>query len=533
MAGGITFETQPQSLRPVYGNIPFVVYDSSNASTAGHYYEFLVTTDKGNRLLRQLPDENGRLDLDLQGILQGYFRSEVITHPSFIIEVSSGLLQYSVVAYGYGTVDVSAEAGPFYVFNGVDRDDYVPENYLFGQGSNPWLTRWAGPREIEENDTVFLQGLHGEFNGYTSEFDGYYYRWTRNNGQEGKLGIYIDASTMQSVVGDEGIFSVNLSTAIQSTVFSGAFFPWRRGPKNFNATKPYPNWTTSYTVGSFELIPFGAADSSLVIYDASTGAGYYAVSFDGDASSYLITQPIGFVDTSTISFFRPLKSNSLTLGYTAINYETGAAISSTIFSDASGGTSFNIPLTASYTGPVSIKIDCSTAQSFNLFIGAVVSSNINPAFNDINSLTFYSWDGSWTPITFDFQPRDCRFDRKYRIAYVNSLGGTDFFNFTLANLNNIRITKTIFRNTSGLNVYGTEVQDRYSLTSDWVSEITSLDLKDLWYSPRAAVMNEASTGYKGIVYDVGNQDILRKRNQRLINYELNFTYSSDYTAQRN
>ena len=129
-----------------------------------------------------------------------------------------------MVAYGYGTVDVSAEAGPFYVFNGVDRDDYVPENYLFGQGSNPWLTRWAGPREIEENDTVFLQGLHGEFNGYTSEFDGYYYRWVRNNGQEGKLGIYIDASTMQSVVGDEGIFSVNLSTAIQSTVFSGAFF---------------------------------------------------------------------------------------------------------------------------------------------------------------------------------------------------------------------------------------------------------------------------------------------------------------------
>jgi hypothetical protein len=532
---GISILQEPSILRPVYGINRFVVYDSSNANDPNSYYEVKIYSERGDRAIRQLPDENRSCDIDLQGILQGFFQSEVITHDQFLYNASQNILEYNIEFYGYGNVaDVSISAGPYYVINATERETVLkPADLLFGMSLTPWLTRYNQVNYVQQADKLYLQGLYGDYGALRSDFTGYYFRWTRNNGQQGKLGIYLDPSTIESIIDNPGVFSVNLSPDIQNNVFGGSALAWRRGPKNFSATRPYPTWSFTYSNGTFELNAIGAADSSLVIYDISTGAGYYTVSFDGSSGSYLLTQPIGMVDTSSLVSFRPYKSNSVTLAYTVIDYSTGSAISSTIYSDASGNSAFSIPLNSSFTGALAVRIDCSSAQTFDLLIPSIVSININPALTDLQSYTIYSWDGSWQPVVYQYQAADCRFDRKYRLAYVNSLGGTDFYNFTMANLNTINITKTIFRNTSGWQVYGTEVQDKYTINTDWMNEQTSLALKDLWHAPKSAIMYEGSTGYRQVVYQVNQQDILRHRNQKMIAYELQFTYSDDYTVQKN
>lgn len=130
---------------------------------------------------------------------------------------------------------------------------------------------------------------------------------------------------------------------------------------------------------------------------------------------------------------------------------------------------------------------------------------------------------------------DTRYDRYFRIAYLGQLGTTEMFNFDLDNRNILSVEKTEFLNSNLRKVYNPNVTDSYRVTSDFITEDEAADLKYLWTSPVAAVYdynNFELLNETPIVIQDSGVDVLKRRNQKLINYVMNFKYAYEYINYR-
>lgn len=126
---------------------------------------------------------------------------------------------------------------------------------------------------------------------------------------------------------------------------------------------------------------------------------------------------------------------------------------------------------------------------------------------------------------------DRRFNDYYRIFYVNSYGATEAFNFTLVPENTISISKTTYVNDRQYRSFGTKVEDKYKVTSNWVCEEVSKALKELWHTPRASLYKDNT--YIPIIIEESSKTISNKWNMSPINYTLEFKYAEEYIIQEN
>jgi len=133
-------------------------------------------------------------------------------------------------------------------------------------------------------------------------------------------------------------------------------------------------------------------------------------------------------------------------------------------------------------------------------------------------------------IKFYIYDVDNRFDRYYRLAYVDSNGATEMFNFDLMNLNNIKIDKQTYKVNNQWKQFGNNITDKYTINTNWLDENESLSLKDLWVSPYVCI-SDSSTLLTPIIIDTNSIDILRRRNQKNISYKLDFSKSKEYYVQ--
>lgn len=189
--------------------------------------------------------------------------------------------------------------------------------------------------------------------------------------------------------------------------------------------------------------------------------------------------------------------------------------------------------------------DVSTRTQFegNNYYGRAYVCSINVGPRELNvdgdKYKFYTVADSsgWSKTyRFNFVEEDTRFDKYYRIYWVNKLGGTEAFNFDLATQNNINISKQIFSNNNMSTVYGVNVEDVYTLTSNWMCDTMSQELKDLWYSPKVYLQEcyydsndvfDPSTLVPVIISETSKQ-IMNRRNSQLINYTLTFVPANEF-----
>lgn len=134
----------------------------------------------------------------------------------------------------------------------------------------------------------------------------------------------------------------------------------------------------------------------------------------------------------------------------------------------------------------------------------------------------------------------------YRIHWLNKLGGYDSFNFELISRKNTSVERKIYKKNLGKltgtsyaysamdaqdTVFGLTSKSEIRVTSDWVTDVESIWLEELFTSPK--VFYEKSAGILiPIVITNTSFEQKKKQNDKLINYELSFSLANTNSRQR-
>ena len=141
--------------------------------------------------------------------------------------------------------------------------------------------------------------------------------------------------------------------------------------------------------------------------------------------------------------------------------------------------------------------------------------------DDINMYTVEGIDIYITPERAKFEP--------YRFAYVNNWGGTDYINFSLADAENLKISKSMFENDNKDIVYNVDVEQKFTCYSDVMTEEQSKNLRWFWISPKIELIKDG-THYP--VNIASKSEEVKNRESGLIFYDVTFTYESKFNVQK-
>jgi hypothetical protein len=138
-----------------------------------------------------------------------------------------------------------------------------------------------------------------------------------------------------------------------------------------------------------------------------------------------------------------------------------------------------------------------------------------------------------------FGQYDCRYDY-VRLAWVNSRGGWDYYNFIKKNEITNQIERKQFKRVlfNGQNTifsrYDRQLYDRanvvtrtLSITSDWVQEEEFVFLRSLMVSNQVHIVT-ATGGHLPVSMDENSYLERNERNNKLYNVALKVSYSQDY-----
>jgi hypothetical protein len=150
---------------------------------------------------------------------------------------------------------------------------------------------------------------------------------------------------------------------------------------------------------------------------------------------------------------------------------------------------------------------------------------------------------------FEFQ--ECAKYDQVRLMFLNRLGGWDYFNFRLVSRTTINSTKNTYKKNIPISYYyGNTVANRETtvlstqnmkskrVTSNWVTDEESAWLEELWTSNEVYEIQDDPI-YVGIkkqvpvVITTSTQEIKKRVNDQLYNYEVEFQYASEVNTQRN
>jgi uncharacterized delta-60 repeat protein len=154
-----------------------------------------------------------------------------------------------------------------------------------------------------------------------------------------------------------------------------------------------------------------------------------------------------------------------------------------------------------------------------------------PTLNINANTTSYSIDPSRNTSsiyrkTIKIIPKDNRYTPK-KVSWVDSMGCINSFNFDLVQVNEVNVDKQTYLNNGILKQFNNEVEDAYTITSNWITEEESLALKDLWYTPSVIIDG------KYAIIQTKKTEIKKRRTDRLINYTLEYILANEYKIQVN
>ncbi|RZT96630.1 hypothetical protein EV201_1271 [Ancylomarina subtilis] len=179
--------------------------------------------------------------------------------------------------------------------------------------------------------------------------------------------------------------------------------------------------------------------------------------------------------------------------------------------------------TANYsnTNPELVSIDVSI-DKLNSISGTFITENTN--FYTVEELS-----GKSNPIKYTIT-REKKIKQTFNFLYVNSLGAVDSFDFTKVSEESLNIKRSVFENQSIHKAYNTTATQKFRVYSDFINEVQSIGLIDLWITPKIILheddlYNEVILGTKAI-------KPLRRINEKMINYPIDFSYASAYKTQK-
>jgi hypothetical protein len=180
-----------------------------------------------------------------------------------------------------------------------------------------------------------------------------------------------------------------------------------------------------------------------------------------------------------------------------------------------------------------------TTSSYASSTPALLSIDVSPA--KVNSMgtakiddnTIYydvtERSGKGQPVRFYIE-REQKIQDTFNILYLNSLGATEHFDFTKVSEENLDIKKDLFDQHKIRKIYNTDVVQSISVISDWITELQSFGLRDLWHSP--AVKLNRGGKVNDILLKNSSVKVQNRFNNKLINYIMQFEYASKFRTQK-
>lgn len=162
-------------------------------------------------------------------------------------------------------------------------------------------------------------------------------------------------------------------------------------------------------------------------------------------------------------------------------------------------------------------------------------------------------DGSnnqiYEPMFFDVVDENCKGFETIRLAWVNSLGAWDYYNFTQRSTRSTRSRRTNFKqdygftqdnifdaydyntNQGGLVTYNNEVTQSIEANSDFISEDVAATLESLFTSPVVQMQN-ADGNFENVLVTQKEYVKQTKANDKVIQYVIEVQFSHNKTVQR-
>lgn len=128
-----------------------------------------------------------------------------------------------------------------------------------------------------------------------------------------------------------------------------------------------------------------------------------------------------------------------------------------------------------------------------------------------------------------FVSHEQKIKNTFSILYKNSLGVTDSKDFILVSENNLTIDRQFYTNANENKLYDINITDEYKVFSDWVTEDISRSFKDLFTSPVHKVWNNSVLS--DIILNNSDEVIQNRWNNKLIQYQIDFTYADQFRNQ--
>lgn len=143
-------------------------------------------------------------------------------------------------------------------------------------------------------------------------------------------------------------------------------------------------------------------------------------------------------------------------------------------------------------------------------------------------------------LTFEIDTKCSKFE-PVRFMFLNPLGQFDYFNATLVSKETRNITRNIFQKTLPSNyqvgnrgrvVMSLDVQQNYTVVSDWLSEADCLWLMDLFDSNEVYTLNDDGSIIP-IIIDNASVEPFKSANQKMKNYTFSYSKAVTVNTQRN
>jgi len=134
----------------------------------------------------------------------------------------------------------------------------------------------------------------------------------------------------------------------------------------------------------------------------------------------------------------------------------------------------------------------------------------------------------------------------YRLHFLNKMGGFDSFDFKQLSRASINISRNSFKKYIGSEIagswsygasereytqYDTQVREKITINSDWITDIEAIWLEELFTSP-AIFLERADNSLIAINIETTDYEMQKKANDKLINIQAEFSYSFDKYRQR-
>lgn len=308
----------------------------------------------------------------------------------------------------------------------------------------------------------------------------------------------------------------------------------------------YGSLTTGVTTYANLNYSSGFTFTSVLNYDEVPIWQYTAYTMNYSLGKFLTKSPstinIRDNDRETLSYL------NLTSGDTGdVNTKKGKVLLITTYQLSGGSKIFPIYLTAATASTITSRLmhvgtgiwnlNNLNNSVFTFGVGSVPVVNVNTDYQydariwaadapnildaPLSETKTYNIDDSCTK----YQP--------VRLMWLNSLGGFDYYNFILVSRTTMNLERKTFKRNlpynysvgdAGFTVSDIQARESVQITSDWLGDSQSQWFKELFKSKDVYELQTDGT-YLPIILDMNSVEIKKTINDKLINYQIAYTYA--------